>query len=127
MPTTGVPFGDRPIFRQPLNAVRDAVGRGTVAHLSQIARHWQQHGTMLKRDFGVLLLSVCAFFLSLQHEGAYQFRKAWWVARRCCRVLPPPTAPPAAAARRHCPAGSTSPELPPRWFWLVQVPPVFRA
>ncbi|KAL4452779.1 hypothetical protein ABPG75_008441 [Micractinium tetrahymenae] len=33
---------------------------------------------MLKRDFGILLLSVCALYLSLQHEGAYQFRKAWY-------------------------------------------------
>lgn len=32
---------------------------------------------MLARDAGILLLSVCALFLSLQHEGAYQFRKAW--------------------------------------------------
>ena len=87
---------------QPRDAARDASDRGTVAHHSQIGRHRHQRGTMLKRDFGVLLLSVCALFLSLQHEGAYQFRKAWWVARGCCRVLPPP---PAAACRhrhRHC-------------------------
>ncbi|KAL4855412.1 Importin-5 [Chlorella vulgaris] len=34
--------------------------------------------TMYKRDFGILLLSVLALYLSLQHEGAYQFRKAWY-------------------------------------------------
>lgn len=33
---------------------------------------------MYKRDFGILLLSVCALYLSLQHEGAYQFKKAWY-------------------------------------------------
>ena len=36
---------------------------------------------MYKRDFGILLLSVLALFLSLQHEGAYQFKKAWCVGR----------------------------------------------
>ncbi len=45
--------------------------RRTKAHSAQ------QLGRMLKRDFGILLLSVCALYLSLQHEGAYQFRKAW--------------------------------------------------
>lgn len=35
---------------------------------------------MLKRDFGILLLSVCALYLSLQNEGAYQFKKAWYHA-----------------------------------------------
>lgn len=34
---------------------------------------------MYKRDFGILLLSVCALYLSLQYEGAYQFKKAWCV------------------------------------------------
>jgi hypothetical protein len=33
---------------------------------------------MYKRDFGILLLSVCALYLSLQHEGVYQFKKAWY-------------------------------------------------
>jgi len=32
---------------------------------------------MLKRDFGILLLSVGALWLSLQREGPYQFKKAW--------------------------------------------------
>ncbi|PRW61178.1 FG-GAP repeat-containing isoform B [Chlorella sorokiniana] len=33
---------------------------------------------MLKRDFGILLLSVGALWLSLQREGPYQFKKAWY-------------------------------------------------
>ncbi len=32
---------------------------------------------MYKRDFAVVLLSVCALYLSLQREGAYEFKKAW--------------------------------------------------
>lgn len=56
---------------------------------------------MLKRDFGILLLSVCALYLSLQHEGAFQFRKAWWVpnppAHPLWLHLPPPPALPGTA------------------------------
>lgn len=51
--------------------------------------HQRQPSAMYKRDFGILLLSVCALYLSLQHEGAYQFKKAWCAAAR----------PPAAASR----------------------------
>jgi hypothetical protein len=40
---------------------------------------------MYKRDFGILLLSVLALYLSLQHEGAYQFRKAWCAAAAATR------------------------------------------
>ena len=32
---------------------------------------------MYKRDFGILLLSVCAVYLSLQHENPFTFKKAW--------------------------------------------------
>lgn len=32
---------------------------------------------MLKRDFAVLLLSVCALYISMQKEGQFAFKKAW--------------------------------------------------
>ena len=45
------------------------------------AHSWHTDGglmaQLLKRDFAVLLLSVCAVYLSLQHEGELSFRKAW--------------------------------------------------
>jgi hypothetical protein len=33
---------------------------------------------MYRRDFGVLVLSVFALWWSLQHEGAYEYRKAFY-------------------------------------------------
>eukprot|EP00887_Chlorella_sp_A99_P007059 scaffold2.g7059.t1 len=33
---------------------------------------------MYKRDFGCLLLSICAVYLSLQHESPFTFKKAWY-------------------------------------------------
>jgi hypothetical protein len=32
---------------------------------------------MYKRDFGILLLSAIAVYVSLQQEGTFNFRKAW--------------------------------------------------
>jgi hypothetical protein len=32
---------------------------------------------MYKRDFGVLLLALCALYISLQSEGPFAFKKAW--------------------------------------------------
>ena len=34
--------------------------------------------SMYRRDFGVLVLSVFALWWSLQHEGAYEYRKAFY-------------------------------------------------
>jgi hypothetical protein len=33
---------------------------------------------MYKRDVAIVLLSVIALFLSLQDEGSFEFRKAWY-------------------------------------------------
>ena len=33
---------------------------------------------MYKRDFGILFLAACAIFLSLQNEGPFTFKKAWY-------------------------------------------------
>lgn len=33
---------------------------------------------MYKRDFGVLLLALCALYISLQSEGPFAFKKAWY-------------------------------------------------
>lgn len=33
---------------------------------------------MYKRDFGILFLAACAVFLSLQNDGPYTFKKAWY-------------------------------------------------
>ena len=32
---------------------------------------------MYTRDFGVLLLSVCALYLALQRESPFNYKKAW--------------------------------------------------
>jgi hypothetical protein len=33
---------------------------------------------MYRRDFGVIVLSIFALYWSLQHEGAYEYRKAFY-------------------------------------------------
>jgi len=33
---------------------------------------------MYKRDVGILLLSVFAVYFSIQNEGPFSFRKAWY-------------------------------------------------
>ena len=33
---------------------------------------------MYKRDVGILMLAMAGIYLSIQHEGAFNFRKAWW-------------------------------------------------
>jgi hypothetical protein len=33
---------------------------------------------MYKRDFAILLVSCIAILVSLQNEGTFSFRKAWW-------------------------------------------------
>jgi hypothetical protein len=48
---------------------------------------------MYTRDFGILILSVCAVYLSLQNEGPFSFKPAW-------------CAPAAAARRHHCAAAA---------------------
>eukprot|EP00271_Cylindrocystis_brebissonii_P005161 TRINITY_DN17107_c0_g1_i1.p1 TRINITY_DN17107_c0_g1~~TRINITY_DN17107_c0_g1_i1.p1 ORF type:complete len:716 (+),score=145.26 TRINITY_DN17107_c0_g1_i1:201-2348(+) len=35
---------------------------------------------MRKRDFGILLISVFSIFISLQHEGSFSFKEAWFFA-----------------------------------------------
>lgn len=76
---------------------------------------------MYKRDFGILLLSVCALYLSLQNEGAYQFKKAWCVVgegrARGCQALPLPLPPPGAA-------GTCLPHSVSSSFHGKQVPPL---
>jgi hypothetical protein len=57
---------------------------------------------MYKRDFGILILSVCAVYLSLQNEGPFSFKPAWYhhfggeegggAGARGARDLPPPLA-----------------------------------
>jgi hypothetical protein len=32
---------------------------------------------MYKRDFAVLLLSAFAIYFTIQHEGAFSYRRAW--------------------------------------------------
>lgn len=32
---------------------------------------------MYKRDVGILMLAMAGIYLSIQHEGAFNFRKAW--------------------------------------------------
>mmetsp|Transcript_9037 Transcript_9037/g.25956 ORF Transcript_9037/g.25956 Transcript_9037/m.25956 type:complete len:704 (-) Transcript_9037:142-2253(-) len=53
---------------------------------------------MYKRDFGILLLSALAVYFSLQQEGTFNFRKAWYYEMDTSSVqlsdgiLPPPVA-----------------------------------
>jgi len=54
---------------------------------------------MYKRDFGILLLSAVAVYVSLQQEGTFAFRKAWYFPLRddvglleTAHPLPPPIA-----------------------------------
>ena len=35
---------------------------------------------MYKRDVGILMLAMAGIYLSIQHEGAFNFRKAWCAA-----------------------------------------------
>ena len=37
---------------------------------------------MLKRDFAILIVSAFAIYFTIQHEGAFTFRKAWYAPRR---------------------------------------------
>lgn len=34
---------------------------------------------MYKRDVGILILSICAVYITLLNDGPIAFRKAWWV------------------------------------------------
>ncbi|BDA41145.1 hypothetical protein COCOBI_01-8000 [Coccomyxa sp. Obi] len=54
---------------------------------------------MYKRDFAVLLLSAFAIYFTIQHEGAFSFRRAWYhhldhdqSLLESTDVLPPPVA-----------------------------------
>lgn len=54
---------------------------------------------MYKRDFGILLLSAIAVYVSLQQEGTFNFRKAWYFpikddagVLQTAHPLPPPIA-----------------------------------
>ena len=33
---------------------------------------------MYKRDFAILIVSAFAIYFTIQHEGAFTFRKAWY-------------------------------------------------
>lgn len=79
---------------------------------------------MYRRDIGILLLSVFAIYWSLQHEGTYQYQKAFYfdlpVDDRLAEeehVLPAPVVVrslcyqrrlPAACSQRHLTAGLMS-------------------
>jgi hypothetical protein len=48
---------------------------------------------MYKRDLGILLVAAFAVYFSLQDEGTFSFRKAWWVlcasrAKPCHAAFP---------------------------------------
>ncbi|EIE27009.1 hypothetical protein COCSUDRAFT_83568 [Coccomyxa subellipsoidea C-169] len=52
---------------------------------------------MYKRDFAVLILSAFAIYFTIQHEGAFSYRRAWYTLHdqallESTDVLPPPVA-----------------------------------
>lgn len=62
---------------------------------------------MYKRDFGILLLSAVAVYVSLQQEGTFAFRKAWCAPRKVTLIASWPSAatlsPGAALCCRYFP------------------------